>query len=108
MSQESVAASRRAVSGEESGAWGDEGGVANFVRLNDEARLRQISDLVARKLAGPEKATLDDADVAFHESEVSRLRRALEEAGAASSLAEEPTAKEALHDLLLRIRLRKE
>jgi hypothetical protein len=45
--------------------------------------------------------------VAFHESEVSRLRRALEEAGAASSLAEEPIAKEALHDLLLRIRLRK-
>jgi hypothetical protein len=38
---------------------------------------------------------------------VFRLRRALEEAGAASSLAEEPTAKEQLHDLLLRIRLRK-
>jgi uncharacterized protein len=80
---------------------------ANIVRLNDQAGLRQIPDLVARKLAGPEKATLDDADVAFHESEVLRLRRALEEAGAASSLAEEPAAKEALHDLLLRIRLRK-
>jgi hypothetical protein len=36
---------------------------------------------------------------------VARLRRALEEAGAASSLAEEPTAREALHDLLLRVRL---
>jgi uncharacterized protein len=78
---------------------------ANIDRLNDEARLSQIPDLVARKLAGPEKATLDDADVAFHESEVSRLRRALEEAGAASSLAEEPTARDALHDLLLRVRL---
>jgi hypothetical protein len=33
------------------------------------------------------------------------LRRALEEAGIASSLAEEPSAREALHDLLLRIRL---
>lgn len=77
---------------------------ANIVRLNEDARLPQISELVARKLAGSEKATLDDADVAFHDTEVARLRRALEEAGAASSLAEEPTAKEALHDLLLRIR----
>ena len=33
------------------------------------------------------------------------LRRALEEAGLASALAEEPTAREALHNLLLRIRL---
>jgi uncharacterized protein len=79
---------------------------ANIVRLNNEARLSQIPDLVAQKLAGPEKAGLDDADVAFHESEVSRIRSALENAAAASSLAEEPTAKEALHDLLLRIRLR--
>lgn len=39
-------------------------------------------------------------------SEVSRLRRALEDAGASSTLAEEPTAREALHDLLLRLRLR--
>lgn len=80
---------------------------ANIIRLNEDARLPQIPDLVARKLVGPEKATLDDADVAFHESEVLRLRHALDDAGAASSLAEEPTAKEALHDLLLRIRLRK-
>jgi hypothetical protein len=78
---------------------------ANIVCLNEEARLPQIPDLVARKLAGPERATLDDADVALHEAEVARLRRMLEQAGTASSLAEEPTAQEALHDLLLRIRL---
>jgi uncharacterized protein len=60
---------------------------------------------VARKLAGPEQATLDDADVAFHAGEVDRLRRAREEVGAASTLAEEPTARDALHELLLRIRL---
>ena len=64
-----------------------------------------IPELVARKVAGPEKATLDDTDVAFHEAEVARLRRELETAGASSSLAEEPTAREALHDLLLRVRL---
>jgi uncharacterized protein len=78
---------------------------ANIVRLNEDARLPQIPDLVARKLAGPEKATLDDADVALHEAEVARLRGELEAAGTSSSLAEEPTAREALHDLLLRIRL---
>ena len=79
---------------------------ANIVRLNEDARLPQIPELVARKLAGPERATLDDADVAFHEAEVSRLRRALEDAGATSGLAEEPTAARALHDLLVRVRLR--
>jgi predicted nucleotidyltransferase len=78
---------------------------ANIVRLNEDARLPQIPDLVARKLAGPEKATLAEADIAFHEDQVARLRRALEDAGAASSLGEEPTARNALHDLLLRIRL---
>jgi predicted nucleotidyltransferase len=80
---------------------------ANLVRLNEEARLAQLPELIARKLAGPEKATLDDADVVFHEAEVARLRRTLEEAGSASQLAEEPTAREALHDLLLRVRLGK-
>jgi predicted nucleotidyltransferase len=78
---------------------------ANLVHLNDEARLPHITDLVARKLGGPEKATLDDTDFAFHEGEAARLRSALEEAGASSTLAEEPTVRDALHDLLLRIRL---
>jgi uncharacterized protein len=78
---------------------------ANLIRLNEDARLPQIADLVARKLAGPEKATLDDADVGFHETEVGRLRRELEEAGEKSALANEPTARKALHDLLVRIRL---
>jgi uncharacterized protein len=78
---------------------------ANLLRLNEEAKLPQIPELVARKLAGPEKATLDDAGVAFHEAEMARLRRTLEEVGAASTLAEAPTSREALHDLLLRVRL---
>src|SRR5215831_6457376 len=72
---------------------------ANLVRLNEDARLSWIPDLVARKLAGPEKATIDDADVAFHETAVAGLRAALEAAAASSTLAEEPTARAALHDL---------
>lgn len=78
---------------------------ANLVHLNEHARLPQIADLVARKLSGPEKSTLEDGDFGFHEAEVSRLRQKLEEAGQTSSLAEEPTARDALNDLLVRVRL---
>lgn len=42
---------------------------ANLVTLNKEFRLPNIADLVARKLSGPEKSKLEDADIAFHESE---------------------------------------
>ena len=47
---------------------------ANLVRLNEEARLPHVADLIARKLAGPEQSVLDDADVAFHRREYERLR----------------------------------
>src|SRR5437773_5527407 len=50
---------------------------ANLVTLNEEFRLPYIADLVARKLAGPEKSKLEHADIAFHESEYQRLRTAL-------------------------------
>ena len=79
---------------------------ANLVHLNAEARLPYLSELIARKLAGPEKGTLDDADIAFHEGEYNRLRDELEAAGAASQLAEQPSARPALNDLLVRLRLR--
>src|SRR5690348_15254564 len=39
---------------------------ANLVALNAAAGLSHVADLIARKLAGPEKAAIDDADVAFH------------------------------------------
>src|SRR5205809_1990841 len=35
---------------------------ANLVRLNAEARLSHVDDLIARKIAAPEKSALDDAD----------------------------------------------
>ena len=47
---------------------------ANLVRLNEEARLPHVDDLIARKLAGPEQSVLDDADVEFHRREYERLR----------------------------------
>lgn len=79
---------------------------ANLVTLNEEFQLPYIADLVARKLAGPEKSTLDEADIAFHESEYHRLRGELQAAHEASRLREMPgeETKAALNDLLVRVR----
>ena len=80
---------------------------ANLVKLNEEFRLAYIVDLVARTLAGPEKSKLEDAGIAFHESEYQRLRSELQRAHEASQLPELPDEKTrmALSDLLVRIRL---
>ena len=80
---------------------------ANLVTLNEEFRLPYIPDLVARKLAGPEKSTLDDADMAFHEQEYQRLRGVLQAAHDASQLPVAPDEKTqaALNALLVRIRV---
>jgi len=80
---------------------------ANLVTLNEEFRLPFISDLIARKLAGPEQSTLENADIAFHESEYQRLRAELQSAHEASRLPEMPSeeTRAALNDLLIRIRL---
>src|SRR4051812_12272334 len=79
---------------------------ANLVRLNEEVRLNHVDDLIARKLAGPEKSALDDGDVNFHLSEYERLRAELEAAHQASTLPEGPSGRPALHDLLVRLRMR--
>jgi predicted nucleotidyltransferase len=78
---------------------------ANLVRLNDEARLGHVADLIARKLAGPERSTLDDTDAAFHRREYERLVATLEEAARASTLPEATGARPALNDLLVRLRM---
>lgn len=80
---------------------------ANLVTLNEEFRLPYIADLVARKLAGPEKARLNDADVSFHQAEYARLRGELQAAHDASRLPEVPSeeTRAALNDLLIRVRL---
>jgi predicted nucleotidyltransferase len=78
---------------------------ANLVTLNEAFRLPYLPALIARKTAGPEHGTLDDADVAIYEGEYHRLRAQLEEAAATSALPELPTAQPALHDLLVRVRM---
>ncbi len=79
---------------------------ANLVKLNEDARLPRVNELIARKVAGPETAVLDDTDLEFHRAECQRLQVELEEASATSTLPEEPAARLALHDLLVRLRLR--
>ncbi|HZV01640.1 MAG TPA: nucleotidyltransferase domain-containing protein [Planctomycetota bacterium] len=78
---------------------------ANLLRLNEVFRLPQIPDLVARKVEGKEKSTLDDADLAFHDAERARLVGELEAAYEKSSLPEQPSARAALDDLLVRVRM---
>jgi uncharacterized protein len=78
---------------------------ADLVRLNEHARLSHIADLIAHKLAGPEKSVLDDNDMDFHRREYERLQGELEQARSVSSLPDAPTARPALNDLLVRLRL---
>jgi len=78
---------------------------ANLVALNEEFKLSYLPELIARKLAGPEKGALEDADVDFHRREYEQLRAELETAAASSTLPEAPVCKSALNDLLICLRL---
>lgn len=78
---------------------------ANLVRLKQSERLPYLDDLIHRKLAGAEKERLTDADLEFHRGEYNRLRERLQEAFEKSTLPDVPSTGDALHDLLLRIRL---
>jgi predicted nucleotidyltransferase len=77
---------------------------ANLIRLNAGFQLPYLAELIATKQAG-EQATLPDGDLAFHEREHLRLLAVLEEARDASSLPELPASRQALHDLVVRVRL---
>lgn len=78
---------------------------ANLLTLNQEFRLPYIEDLVERKVNGTEKGALQTPELDFHEREYQRLVVELETACQESALPELPTGREALNDLLIRIRL---
>src|SRR5262249_934845 len=63
---------------------------ANLNHLNDVFKLPFIPELIAQKVEGAERSTLDDADISFHESEYNRLVSELESAFQNSALPEEP------------------
>jgi predicted nucleotidyltransferase len=79
---------------------------ANLVTLNEEFRLPQLPELIARKTTGAEKGVLPEGDLSFHAAEYRRLVDLLEQSAEASALPEAPSARPDLHDLLVRIRLR--
>jgi predicted nucleotidyltransferase len=78
---------------------------ASLPACNAEMGLPYVDELIARKTAGAEQSVLAGADLEFHRAEYLRLCGVLADAAEASHLPEEPTARRALHDLLLRIRL---
>ncbi|CAN1211929.1 DNA polymerase beta superfamily protein [Tumidithrix helvetica PCC 7403] len=81
---------------------------ANLSILNQKFQLSYIPDLIAQKLEGGEKSDLVDAEIEFYRQECDRLLADLEQAGQVSTLPEspDPTSKDALHDLLVRLRMK--
>ena len=78
---------------------------ANLVKLNEIFKLSYLPELIERKLAGAEKETMPDADLDFYRAEYERLRTELQMAFEKSNLPETPNGKDALNDLLIRLRL---
>jgi len=78
---------------------------ANLVVLNGGFGLPYVDDLVRRKLSGAENQSLTGADVAFHEGEFQRLYALLEAERDRSTLPEAAGGKDAMNDLLVRLRL---
>ncbi|GAA1813241.1 nucleotidyltransferase domain-containing protein [Luedemannella flava] len=79
--------------------------VADLDALWPDHDLPYVADLIAAKRLG-EHAALGDIVAADRlATDVTRLNETLDAAAAASSLPEAPTAGDALHDLLVRVRL---
>ena len=79
---------------------------ANLHTLNDTRRdrLPYIDELIRRKTAGSEHGVLSATDMKFHESEYRRLTNELAQAHESSALPNQPSARDGLNDLLLRVR----
>lgn len=77
---------------------------ANLQVLNANARLPYIDELIARKIGGTEGAILSSEEFTLYEREYQRIQQELEEAFRLSDLPDEPSAKAALNDLLIRVR----
>jgi len=79
--------------------------VANVQVLNEQFRLAEIDELVARKRGGAEKMALDERDQSQHGALLDRLETQLQAAYEASRLPEEATSARALNDFVVRLRL---
>lgn len=88
------------------GRIGDTGIVAKHANLYDRAGLPYIPELIDRKQSGSEKERPSQVDLALHQREYDRLREELQQAFETSSLPDTPRGAEALHALLVRLRLK--
>lgn len=64
-----------------------------------------VPELIERKIGGGEKGTLESGETEFHKCEYEGLVARLETEGLQSRLPDEPTCRDALNDLLVRVRL---
>ncbi len=78
---------------------------ANLRLLNETAKLSYLDELIDRKCNGAEKGRLDALELGFYADEYARLTRDLEQAYEKSKLPEMPVGRDALNDLLVRLRL---
>jgi len=78
---------------------------ANLTMLKDDANCKFLNDLISLKIHGAEKEKLPLLDLEFHRSKCFGLLETLEEESQRSYLPEAPSARKALSDLLVRVRL---
>jgi uncharacterized protein len=78
---------------------------ANLINLNQRFNLPYLPELIAAKQTGSEKVELASAAIDVHHQEYLRLCAELEVASKTSTLPSEPSARPALHDWLLKLRL---
>ena len=78
---------------------------ANLVKLNEEFRLPYIPELIEWKIRGAKKGKLESSETEFHKREYESLVARLETEAAQSHLPDEPTCRDDLNDLLVRVRL---
>jgi uncharacterized protein len=79
---------------------------ANLCVLNDHFRIPFIPDLIARKTGGAEQQVLGSDEMEYFERQFTEWEKRLLEAGEKTQLPSENSAKVALNDLLVRLRLR--
>jgi hypothetical protein len=78
---------------------------ANLAVLNEEFRLPFVADLIVRKTTGVERQILDSGELVFFESQFTAWEQKLRDAGERTSLPAEASARPALNELLVRLRL---
>lgn len=79
---------------------------SNIITLNEHFELPYINELVLAKREGTEKMEATELEMSFHEKELQRLLDQLESESDRSTLPEQAAGRDALDDLLRRLRMK--